>query len=76
MDKYKDGGFKLHTARGTMFLQWDNDDFEMVSVPREVLRDSASLEIHYDNWKNIGIEKPMVDDLVAKAIERSNNKQQ
>ena len=75
MDKFKNGGFKLHTAKGTMFLQYDNDDLEMVSFPRELLRDSASLDIHYECWAKIGVEKAKVDDLVAKAIESSSKQQ-
>ena len=69
MDKYKEpNSFKLHTARGTMYIQYDNDDLELLSFPKELLKEASSLDINYEGWTMAGVTKIQVDEWIERAI--------
>ena len=74
--KYAPGqtAFRLHTASGTMFMESEGDDLELVSFPRELLRESSSLDLHYNSWSKLGFTKEQVDNMVEEAIKKSSPK--
>ena len=73
---FQQNPFKLHTVRGTMFLQYKEDDIELLTFPRELLRDASSIEVHYDNWMLCKIPKVDVDNWVEQAILNSKAQEQ
>ena len=66
-----DADFKLHTARGTMYIAFNNDDLELISFPKELLKEASPLEVHYDSWALAGVPKVQVDAWIEMAITKA-----
>ena len=51
-----------------MYIQYANDDLELLSFPKELLKGASPLEVHYEGWTMAGVTKIQVDEWIEKAI--------